>query len=151
MKVKEEDLILEQNPKLIFLNATKMSMIMTSVFGPSTWLKKQQHGTYNGRSEWDVTCVGRRKKNKKTTTTLSKQKENNMDDFGKDLHLLVPDIRNGMKILSPVSGWMMAWDDIMTVWHHHPVIGPMRFERLYHLALTCLTFWASHNFTRNGA
>lgn len=64
---------------------------------------------------------------------------------------VVPDIRNGMKIFSPVSGWMMAC--VQRAWHHpHPVRRLECLEvRLTWLMtgglLTCLIFWASHSCT----
>ena len=66
---------------------------------------------------------------------------------------VVPDIRNGMKIFSPVSGWMMAC--VQRAWHHpHASRSPevWMYGSAVNLglpvtgrSLTCLIFWASQS------
>lgn len=69
---------------------------------------------------------------------------------------VIPDIRNGMKIFSPVSGWMMAC--VQRARHHpHAARSPQAsmYGGVVHLSwcmtggesLTCLIFWASHSCT----
>lgn len=67
----------------------------------------------------------------------------------------VPDIRNGMKIFSPVSGWMMAC--VQRAWKlPHAASSPetWMYERVVNVGrltsdiiLTCLIFCASHSWT----
>lgn len=70
---------------------------------------------------------------------------------GRSSSEVVPDIRNGMKIFSPVSGWMMAC--VQRAWHRpHAFWSPEASvcgaaADLRERSLTCLIFWASHNCT----
>lgn len=110
---------------------------------------------------WDLQLVFQMVHNLHSEEMIFSEKKN--DDKMENFHQgsqrssseVVPDIRNGMKIFSPVSGWMMAC--VQRAWHHpHAARSPetSMYGGAVNLgclmndeSLTCLIFWASHSCT----
>lgn len=81
----------------------------------NTWFSYE---TYNWCSKWHITWASQ-----EMTFSADKWRRNFNSFSQRSSSEFVPDIRNGMKIFSPVSGWMMAC--VRRAWHLlHAVRSP---------------------------